>query len=121
MDFTIPDELTALRKSFGTFLDREVRPVEESVHEDLTGLDPDREALHAAVAGIRKRSADEGFYACYLPEAAGGWGVSWLGTALLVEDAARSGLRLAPLTLVLQSPSGPTPLLLQLPEHLHAT
>ncbi len=121
MDFTIPDELTALRKSFGTFLDREVRPVEESMHEDLTGLDPDREALHTAVAGIRKRSADEGFYACYLPEAAGGWGVSTLGTALLVEDAARSGLRLAPLALGLPSPSGPTPLLLQLPEHLHAT
>ncbi len=121
MDFTIPDELTALRKSFGTFLDREVRPVEESVHEDLTGLDPDRDALHAAIAGIRKRSADEGFYACYLPEAAGGWGVSTLGTALLVEDAARSGLRLAPLALGVPSPSGPTPLLLQLPEHLHAT
>jgi hypothetical protein len=29
VDFTIPEELTALRKSYGTFLDREVRPVEE--------------------------------------------------------------------------------------------
>src|SRR3954451_23652720 len=121
MDFTIPDELTALRKSFGTFLDREVRPVEEAMHDDLTGLDPDREALHTAVAGIRKRSAEEGFYACYLPEEAGGWGVSTLGTALLVEDAARSGLRLAPLTLGVPNPSGPSPMLLKLPEQLWPT
>ncbi len=121
MDFTIPAELTALRTSFGTFLDREVRPVEEALHADLTGLDPDREALHGAVDGLRRRSAAEGFYACYLPEEAGGWGLSTLGTTLLVEDAARSGLRLAPLTVGVPSPSGPSPLLLQLPEHLHAT
>ena len=37
MDFTIPEELTALRKSYGTFLDREVRPVEESLREEFAG------------------------------------------------------------------------------------
>ncbi len=109
MDFTIPEELTALRKTFATFLDREVRPVEESVLEDLTGLDPDRDGSARRDRRVRKRSAEEGFYACYLPEAVGGWGVSTLGTALLVEDAARSGLRLAPLALGVPSPSGPTP------------
>ena len=29
MDFTIPEELRALRKSYATFLDREIRPIEE--------------------------------------------------------------------------------------------
>ena len=50
MDFTIPEELTALRTSFATFLDREVRPIEESVLADLTGLDPDRGRVQDAVA-----------------------------------------------------------------------
>ena len=108
MDFTIPEELRALRKSYATFLDREIRPIEEGLFEDLTGLDPDRDRLYQGALAVRRRSAEEGFYACYLPEAVGGWGVSTLGTALLVEDAARSGLRLAPLTLGVPNPSGPS-------------
>jgi acyl-CoA dehydrogenase len=121
VDFTIPEELTALRKSYGTFLDREVRPVEASLREEFAALEPDLARLKAAGLAVRKRSAEEGFYACYLPEDAGGWGVSTLGTSLLVEDAARSGLRLATLTLGVPNPSGPTPLLLHLPAHLRAT
>jgi alkylation response protein AidB-like acyl-CoA dehydrogenase len=121
MDFTIPEELRALRKSYATFLDREIRPIEEELFEDLTGLDPDRDRLYQGTLAVRRRSAEEGFYACYLPEAVGGWGVSTLGTALLVEDAARSGLRLAPLTLGVPNPSGPSPMLLKLPEHLWPT
>jgi acyl-CoA dehydrogenase len=118
MDFSVPDELTALRASFGAFLDREVRPVEESLREQFAVLDPDRERVAEAGQTVRRRSAEEGFYACYLPESAGGWGVSTLGTSLLVEDAARSGLRLAMLTLGVPNPSGPTPMLLALPPHL---
>lgn len=118
MDFTVPDELTALRGSFAAFLDREVRPVEDALHEQLIALDPDRDALHDAVAQLRRRSAAAGFWACHLPEEAGGSGVSTLGTTLLVEDAARSGLRLAPLTLGVPNPAGPSPLLLRLPRHL---
>ena len=121
MDLTIPEELTALRKSYGTFLDREVRPVEESLREEFAALQPDHARLKDAGLAVRRRSAEEGFYACYLPEDAGGWGVSTLGISLLVEDAARSGLRLATLTLGVPNPSGPTPLLLHLPAHLRAT
>jgi acyl-CoA dehydrogenase len=121
MDFTVPDELSALRTSYATFLDREVRPVEESLREEFAALDPDRGRLAEAGLALRRRSAEEGFYACYLPEEVGGWGVSTLGTSLLVEDAARSGLRLALLTLGVPNPSGPSPMLLQLPEHLWPT
>jgi alkylation response protein AidB-like acyl-CoA dehydrogenase len=121
VDFAIPEELTALRKSYATFLDREVRPVEEELREEFAALDPDRDRLAEAGRAVRRRSAEEGFYACYLPEEVGGWGVSTLGTSLLVEDAARSGLRLAILTLGVPNPSGPTPLLLHLPEHLWPT
>lgn len=121
MDFDVPEELQALRKSFGSFLDREVRPREEELRDEFAALDPDRGLLTEVGLAVRRRSAEEGFYACYLPEDAGGWGVSTLGTALLVEDAARTGLRLAPQTLGVPSPSGPSPMLLRLPEHLRAT
>ena len=121
MDFAVPDELAALRSSYAAFLDREVRPVEERLRAELDAPAPDRELLYDAAMGVRRRSAAEGFYACYLPEEVGGWGVSTLGTALLVEDAARSGLRLALVTLGVPNPSGPSPLLLQLPRNLWAT
>ena len=121
MDFAIPEELTALRQAFATFLDREVRPVEEELRPDLVGLEPDRERVHAAIDRIRRRSADAGFWACHLPEEAGGGGVSTLGVTLLVEDAGRSGLRLAWAALGVPNPAGPSPLLLRLPEHLWPT
>jgi acyl-CoA dehydrogenase len=121
VDFTIPEELTALRKSFATYLEREVRPVEESMRDEFSALDPDRDRIDQAYRSVRRRSAEEGFYACHLPEEAGGWGLSTLGTTLLVEDAARSGLRLAIATLGVPNPSGPTPLLLRLPQHLWPT
>jgi acyl-CoA dehydrogenase len=121
MDFTIPDELTALRKSFAAFLDREVRPREEAVapliHE---GRLNDAE-VRAAAAAVKERSCAEGFYAAHLPESVGGWGLSTLGMTLLVEDAAASGLRLGMYAVGPPNPEAPTPLLLDLPEHLWAT
>ena len=42
MDFRIPDELTALRQSFATFLDREVRPLEEEHGRQFWGESPTR-------------------------------------------------------------------------------
>jgi alkylation response protein AidB-like acyl-CoA dehydrogenase len=118
MDFTVPEELTALRQSFAAFLEREVRPIEEAVQPLLWGESPDRSALADAAATVKRRSAKEGFYAAYLPEEAGGQGLSVLGTTLLVEDAAHSGLRLAMLAIAPPNPAGPSTLLLKLPHHL---
>jgi alkylation response protein AidB-like acyl-CoA dehydrogenase len=123
MDFSVPDELMALRESFRTFLDREVRPLEDA-HADAIhrggGTETDA-GLGAARDQVKRRSCQEGFYAAHLPEDVGGWGLSSLGMALLVEDAARSGLRLAAFAVGPPSPEGPTPLLLQLPDHLRST
>ncbi|HVE64154.1 MAG TPA: acyl-CoA dehydrogenase family protein [Mycobacteriales bacterium] len=119
MDFAVSDELTALRASFGAFLDREVRPVEDRVKEAF--WTPGRELeLAEAARTVKARSCQEGFYAAHLPEAVGGWGLSTLGMSLLVEDAARSGLRLANYAVGPPNPEAPTPLLLELPEHLWA-
>jgi acyl-CoA dehydrogenase len=120
MDFTIPDELQALRASFRAFLDREVRPLEEELVEPLRAGETGG-AVAEAFAHVRRRSCEAGFYAAHLPESVGGSGVSNVGMALLVEDAASSGLRLGMFAVGPPDPSGPTPLLLELPEHLQAT
>ena len=121
MDFSVPEELTALRSSFATFLEREVRPREDAVAplywRGETGTPQQRDAA----AEVKRRSCEEGFYAAHLPESVGGWGLSNLGMTLLVEDAARSGMRLAAYALAPPNPEGPTPLLLDLPAHLQDT
>ena len=118
MDFTIPEELAALRKAFAAFLEREVRPLEESLQQDLWSLTPDHSHYLDVAGEVRQRSAAAGFYAAHMPEEVGGQGLSTLGTALLVEDAAHSGLRLAIHAVAPPSPNGPTALLMALPEHL---
>ncbi|HEX8001206.1 MAG TPA: acyl-CoA dehydrogenase family protein [Mycobacteriales bacterium] len=120
MDFGIPEELVALRRSFAAFLDREVRPRDEAVRESVQrGVFDDE--VRAAAAEVKRRACEEGFYAAHLPERVGGWGLSTLGMTLLVEDAAASGLRLAAYAVGPPNPEAPTPLLLDLPEHLHET
>jgi acyl-CoA dehydrogenase len=120
VDFTIPDELVALRTSFASFLDREVRPVDERFAERFWEGRFDEEMREAA-QHIKRRSCEEGFYAAHMPESVGGWGLSNLGMTLLVEDAAASGLRMGLFALGPPNPEAPTPLLLELPEHLHDT
>ena len=117
MEFAIPEELTQLRQSYASFLDREVRPVEERFHDELATWDWTEE-MAGAFRELRKRSADEGFYTCYLPEEVGGWGLSTLGTTLLVEDTGRSGLRFASAVMGPPDPGAPSPVLLEAEPHV---
>lgn len=121
MDFTVPEELVALRASFRAFLEREVRPVEDRFADRFRAGDHEGDDLREAAQGIKRRSCAQGFYAAHMPEAVGGQGLSNLGMTLLVEDSARSGLRLAAYALGPPNPEAPTPLLLELPEHLRGT
>ena len=121
MDFSIPAELTELRGAFADFLEREVRPLEQGYAREYWGPSLDPEAATPLISQVRRRSADAGFYAPYLPEAAGGHGLSVLGTTLLVEDAAASGMRLAMVAVAPPNPAGPSTLLLKLPAHLWST
>lgn len=115
MDFTIPAELQSLRESFATFLEREVRSLEDALNPQFWSYSPDLAVIEDAARTVRLRSAAEGFYAAHMPEDVGGQGLSTLGMTLLVEDAARSGMRLGMLAVSPPNPSGPTSLLLHLP------
>ncbi len=118
MDFTIPEELQALRAAFGDFLDREVRPLEEQLNQEFWAYSPDLAVINEAGSTVQRRSAEQGFYAAHMPEEVGGQGLSTLGMTLLVEDAARSGLRLGMLAVAPPNPSGPSSLLLALPQEI---
>jgi alkylation response protein AidB-like acyl-CoA dehydrogenase len=118
MDFTFPEEITALRAAFADFLDREIRPIEDTIAAEYETLSPDSARVHAAMDQVRLASAEAGFYAAHMPEAVGGQGLSTLGMAALVEDAARSGSRMAMAAISPPNPAGPSSLLLKLPDHL---
>ncbi|HJR45357.1 MAG TPA: acyl-CoA dehydrogenase family protein [Actinomycetota bacterium] len=105
MDFSIPDEYAELQRNITGFIDRELRPLEESE------LDPEVDDVPVVLRDrIRRRAAELGFYAADFPEDLGGSGLPQLGMVLLREAAARSGCRLAAFTTY--GPEGPTGLLL---------
>jgi acyl-CoA dehydrogenase len=117
VDFAIPDEHRELADSFRSFLDREVRPVEERYRERLQEDEFDDEMREAGLA-LRRRSAELGFYAAHMPEEVGGWGLPSLAYTLLVEEGAKTGLRFGSFVLGPPNPDGPTPILMGLPDHL---
>jgi acyl-CoA dehydrogenase len=88
-----------------------VRPVEEHFAPELQD-DVFTDEMREAGFALRKKSAEVGYYGAHLPEDVGGWGLSVLGTTLLVESAGQSGLRFATYVLGPPNPEAPTPLLL---------
>ncbi len=107
----LPEELVALRDTIGSFIQREVVPREATYAREIqeTGTFAD---LGQEKRSLRKRSAAEGFYSMFMPEACGGGGVGYLGLVLCVEESLRHGLLLAMPGGVLPSVEGPTPILL---------
>src|SRR3989442_9066244 len=85
MDFAVPQDYADLLSSFRSFLDREVRPVEER-HAQALQEDVFTEEMREEGLKLRRRSAELGFYSAYMPEEAGGMGLPALGYTLLVEE-----------------------------------
>ena len=105
MDFAIPEEYRELTKNLADFIERELRPLEDSE------LDRERDDVPIELRDrVRKRSAELGFYAADFPEDLGGSGLPQLGMVLLREAAARTGCRLA--AFATYGPEGPTGVLL---------
>jgi alkylation response protein AidB-like acyl-CoA dehydrogenase len=105
MDFSLPDEYVQLQGDLVNFIERELRPLEESE------LDQEKDETPVELRDrVRRRSAELGFYAADFPEDLGGSGLPQLGMVLLREAAARTGCRLA--AFALYGPEGPTGVLL---------
>ena len=86
-----------------------MRPVEERYAERFQEDAFDEEMTEAGLA-LRRRSAELGFYAAYMPEEVGGGGLSNLGYTLLVEAGATSGLRFGSFALGPPNPAAPNPI-----------
>ena len=106
----IPDELIELRNTLRQFIDREIRPTEESYRQDI--LEGRYEGLKDERRKIRKRSAELGFWTLHMPEDVGGMGLSYLGQVLLIEEATSSGLLLTHNEAIFPIVTGPTPVYL---------
>jgi alkylation response protein AidB-like acyl-CoA dehydrogenase len=105
VDFSIPAEYAELRRNIVDFIERELRPLEDSE------LDPESDDIPIELRDrVRRRSAELGFYAADFPEDVGGSGLPQLGMVLLREAAAKTGCRLA--AFATYGPEGPTGLLL---------
>ena len=105
----IPEELIELRTSLTQFIDREIRPLEESHRQEIqeTGS---FDAMKDERMKVRKRSAELGFWALHMPEEMGGGGLSYLGQVLLHEEVYRHGLLLSSFESILPVVTGPTPI-----------
>jgi acyl-CoA dehydrogenase len=104
----IPEELIQLRASVRQFLDREVRPVEDSYRQDI--LEGRYDFVKDERRKLRKRSAELGFWTLHMPEEVGGMGLSYLGQVLLFEEGMRHGLVLAHGESIFPVVTGPTPI-----------
>jgi alkylation response protein AidB-like acyl-CoA dehydrogenase len=107
----IPEEILELRRTLGDFVDREVRPIEESHLQEIqeTGTFPEVKEKRLE---IRRRSAELGFWTLHMPEEVGGGGLSLLGQVLLHEEACRTGLILSQFESIFPVVTGPTPIYL---------
>jgi alkylation response protein AidB-like acyl-CoA dehydrogenase len=105
----IADELLELRSSLRQYIDREIRPLEESHAQEIqeTGT---FEGQKDERLKLRKRSAELGFWTLHMPEEVGGGGLSYLGQVLLHEEASRHGLILAQFESIFPVVTGPTPI-----------
>jgi alkylation response protein AidB-like acyl-CoA dehydrogenase len=104
----LPDELLDLRASLRQYLDREIRPLEESYRQDI--LEGRYDFVKEERRKLRKRSAELGFWTLHMPEDVGGMGLSYLGQVLLFEEATGQGLILAHGETTFPVVTGPTPI-----------
>lgn len=97
-DFEPPESVQPIVEDVHEFIETEVKAVEKEYEEHLGDpinyLDEDaklREVIHEAQSEVRRRSAEEGFYALHLPEEVGGGGLSQLEHFYVIEEVFRYG------------------------------
>jgi acyl-CoA dehydrogenase len=88
VDFRLPDELEMLRTTVRGYVERHLRPLEQSVDRS-DHLDP------LVFRELRRKAAELGLYAHNLPVAIGGGGLGMLGQVVVGEELGRTSMPLA--------------------------
>jgi acyl-CoA dehydrogenase len=79
----LPDELVALAGTVRRFMESEVRPLEDTLPHDATGLPNDM------LAPLQEKARRLGLWALSTPTELGGAGLGMLGQAVVAEEAAK--------------------------------
>lgn len=79
----LSDDLLALRDTIATFMRREVRPVEDRLPHDATGVPADE------LAALRDTARRSGLWGMYSPAEHGGAGLSLLARSVVAEESAK--------------------------------
>lgn len=88
MDFKLPEELDMLRTTVRGYVDRHLRPLEQSVDRS-DHLDP------TVFRELRRKAVELGLYAHNLPSEVGGGGLGLLGQVVIGEEIGRTSMPLA--------------------------
>lgn len=84
MDFTLTEELAALRAQVRTFVDERIIPVEAKIVAE------DRERRHDTLASLQRQARDAGLWTPHLPRELGGRGLGVMGMCVLFREMGRS-------------------------------
>ncbi len=86
IDFNLSPEVEEVRQRVRTFMDAEVRPVEEKLRQD----EADRNAYVQAIVGLRKKAREAGLWNPHLPAEWSGMGLGPVGMAFVSAEAGRT-------------------------------
>lgn len=121
IDFTPSEETRMIVKGLRSFIEKEVKPIEEkhreyfeSEHKRLNEDGSLKPEVKAAIDKVRTRSGELGYYGMHMPADVGGGDINRVGMFFAHREVARHGLGLNMYTLA--GPEGPTQMLLNLNE-----
>ena len=86
IDFNLSPEVEEVRQRVRTFMDAEVRPVEEKLRQD----EADRNAYVQAIIGLRKKARKAGLWNPHLPPEWSGMGLGPVAMAFVSAEAGRT-------------------------------
>ncbi len=99
IDFTLPPEVEEVRLRVRTFMDEEVRPVQEGLQRE----EAERGRFIQEIVKLRERAKDKGLWNPHMPKEWDGMGLSITAMAFVSAEAARVG-GIGPYVLNAQAP-----------------
>lgn len=88
IDFTLPPDVEEVRRRVRSFMDAEVRPVEEKLQESGA----DRNSYRRAIIELREKAKSVGMWNPHLPPEWGGMGLGPTAMAFVSAEAGRTGI-----------------------------
>ncbi len=102
IDFTLPDDVEAVRLRVREFIDSEVRPAEEKLYANATNGEPERRDVVAMIIELRQKAKEWEIWLPHMPVEWGGLGLGPTAMAFVSAEAARTNF--GPFILNAQAP-----------------